>query len=145
MLNAVGRAALNAADGIHAATDVTGFGLAGHAAAMAEGSRVTVEIEFGALPVIEGSEPLAIPRYHSRATGTNRAHLVESERLRISTQDHPREAYAFDPQTSGGLLVAVAHDRVNRFIAERQSRGAAAASVVGHVLARDDSVAVVLR
>jgi selenide,water dikinase len=144
-LNAVGRDALNAAGGIHAVTDVTGFGLAGHGAEMAEGSGVTIEIELAALPVIEGSEPLVIPRYHSRATGTNRAHLDEGDRLRIASRDHPREAYAFDPQTSGGLLVAVAPDRVDRFVAELESRGAAAAAVVGRVVARIDAVAVVLR
>jgi selenide,water dikinase len=144
-LNAVGRAALNAAGGIHAVTDVTGFGLAGHAAEMADGSGVTVAIELGALPVIAGSESLAIPRYHSRATGTNRAHLAESERLQIASPAHPREAYAFDPQTSGGLLVAVAPECVERFVAELETRGAGAAAVVGRVLPRIDSIAVVLQ
>ena len=53
-LNAVGRDALRPAGGVHALTDVTGYGLAGHASEMAEGSRLTVELEVERFPVIEG-------------------------------------------------------------------------------------------
>src|SRR4051812_44296623 len=59
-LNVVGRDALRAVGGVHALTDVTGFGLAGHATEMAEGAGVTLEIDLGSLPLIEGAEPLAV-------------------------------------------------------------------------------------
>ena len=71
-LNAVGRDALRAAGGAHAVTDVTGYGLAGHALEMAEGSHLTFELDVSSLPVIDGAEPLAIPRYFTRASKSNR-------------------------------------------------------------------------
>jgi selenide,water dikinase len=143
-LNAVGRDACSAAGGVHAATDVTGFGLAGHAAEMAEGSGVTIEIETAALPVIEGSEPLAVARYFTRAYNTNRAYLAD--RLVLSTGVNPeRVDYAFDPQTSGGLLVSIAPETVDRFVSELNSRGARAAAIVGRIVSRQGPVAVVLR
>ena len=71
-LNAIGRDALRAAGGAHAVTDVTGYGLAGHAFEMAEGAGLTFELDVSALPVIAGAEPLAIPRYFTRASKSNR-------------------------------------------------------------------------
>jgi selenide,water dikinase len=142
-LNVIGRDACNAVGGVHAATDVTGFGLAGHAAEMAEGSAVTIEIDLAALPVIEGSEPLASPRYHTRAYHTNRAHLAD--RLMLTEGlDARRVDYAFDPQTSGGLLVSIAPDRVDHLVSELRARGAHAAAVVGRVVPRHGPFAIVL-
>jgi selenide,water dikinase len=143
-LNVVGRDASSAAGGVHAATDVTGFGLAGHAAEMAEGSAVTVEIDVAALPVIEGSEPLAVPRYHTRAYHTNRAHLAD--RLRLTDGlDAQRVDYVFDPQTSGGLLLSIAPERVDHLVSELRARGAQAAAVVGRIVSRQGPIAIVLR
>jgi selenide,water dikinase len=142
-LNAVGRDACNAVGNVHAATDVTGFGLAGHAAEMAEGSAVTIAIEVAALPVIEGSEPLAVPHYYTRAYHTNRAHLADRLRLTEGV-DAQRVDYVFDPQTSGGLLVSIAPDCVDRLVSELRARGAQAAAVVGRVMRRQDPFAIVL-
>ena len=86
-LNAVGRDALRAAGGAHALTDVTGYGLAGHALEMAEGAGLTFEIDVASLPVIEGAEPLAIPRYHTRASKSNRE-FVEG-RLQVDPRRRP--------------------------------------------------------
>ena len=105
---------------------------------------VTIEIEVAALPVIEGSEPLAVARYFTRAYNTNRAYLAD--RLVVSPGVNPeRTDYAFDPQTSGGLLVSIAPERVDRFVSELKSRGARAAAIVGRVVSRQGPVAVVLR
>jgi selenide,water dikinase len=142
-LNAVGRDAASAAGGVHAVTDVTGFGLAGHAAEMAEGSAVTIAIDVAALPVIEGSEALAVPRYYTRAYHTNRAHLAD--RLRLTEGiDAQRVDYVFDPQTSGGLLIAIAPDRADHLVSELRARGAQAAAVLGRVMPRQDPFAIVL-
>src|SRR3954454_25392810 len=86
-LNVVGRDALQAAGGAHALTDVTGYGLAGHAAEMAEGAGFTFEFEAAKLPVIEGAAPLAVPRYFTRASKSNRAFL--DGRLAIGPQADP--------------------------------------------------------
>lgn len=143
-LNAVGRDALRASGGVHALTDVTGFGLAGHASEMADGSGVTIAIDTKALPRIEGSEPLAIPRYYTRASTTNRAFLEGRLRLEGSADPIGVE-YAFDAQTSGGLLIAVDPASASHLIEELQARGAPAAAVVGHVVERQEEIAVILK
>jgi selenide,water dikinase len=142
-LNAVGRDALRAVGGVHALTDVTGFGLAGHAAEMAEGANLTIEIDLEALPLIEGVEPLAIPRYFNRASRTNRSSLEGRHRIG-SGADPVRLELAFDAQTSGGLLIAIAAEQAERLVAELRRREATAAAVVGRVTPRQGGIALVL-
>ena len=60
----------SAAGGAHAVTDVTGYGLAVHASEMADGSRLTLEIDLRSLPIIEGAEGLAIPRFFTRGAAS---------------------------------------------------------------------------
>ena len=145
-LNVVGRDALRAAGGAHAVTDVTGYGLAGHALEMAEGAGLTVEIDVAGSPLIEGAEPLAVPRYFTRASKINREFL--DGRLRIEpTADPRRVEFAFDAQTSGGLLIAIDPDHV-----DRPGRGAASPGRTrgggrrpGHRSARADGGRAALR
>ena len=140
-LNAVGRDALRAAGGVHALTDVTGYGLAGHACEMAEGAGLTFAIEVSKLPVIEGAEPLAVPRYYTRASKTNREFL--QGRLRTEPGVDPlRLEFAFDAQTSGGLLIAIAADHVALLIQQLRDRGASAAAIVGRVEKRSGDIAI---
>ncbi len=140
-LNAVGRDALRAAGGVHALTDVTGYGLAGHACEMAEGAGLTFAIEVRKLPVIEGAEPLAVPRYYTRASKTNREFL--QGRLRTEPGIDPvRLDFAFDAQTSGGLLIAIAAGRVSLLIQQLRDRGASAAAIVGRVEERTGDIAI---
>jgi selenide,water dikinase len=142
-LNAVGRDALRAAGGVHALTDVTGYGLAGHACEMAEAAGLTFVIETVKLPVIEGARPLAIPRYHARASKTNREFL--RGRLRTEAGIDPVQLeFAFDAQTSGGLLIAITPERVSHLIKQLHDRGASAAAIIGRVEARDGDIAVYL-
>ncbi len=140
-LNAVGRDALRASGGAHAVTDVTGFGLVGHAAEMAEGARLTFELDVASFPVIEGAEPLAVPRFFTRASTSNREFL--EGRLQIASGVEPvRLEFAFDAQTSGGLLIAVAPDHVEQLIQQLRDRGAPAAAVVGRVMERAGEIAI---
>jgi selenide, water dikinase len=143
-LNAIGRDAWRAAGGASAATDVTGFGLAGHATEMAEGARLTIAIDVAKLPRIEGTEALANPTFHTRATKTNRSFVAPRLRIEPSADALGLE-YAFDAQTSGGLLIAIAPDRVDRLLAELALRRSPAAAVVGRVLDRDGELALILR
>jgi selenide,water dikinase len=129
---------------VHALTDVTGYGLAGHACEMAEAASLTFAIEAAKLPVIEGAEPLAIPRYHTRASKTNRE-FVAGRLENDAGIDPVRLEFAFDAQTSGGLLIAIAADRVAQLIKQLQDRGTSAAAIVGRVEERDGNVAIRLR
>lgn len=140
-LNVVGRDALRAAGGAHALTDVTGFGLAGHAAEMADGSNVTIELDLNSLPLLEGVATLAVPRYFSRANRTNRDYVAERSETGPDA-DPTRVEFAFDPQTSGGLLIALDADRVESLLCELRSRDALAAAVIGRALPRQGDVAV---
>jgi selenide,water dikinase len=143
-LNLVGRDALRASGGAHAVTDVTGFGLAGHAGEMADGSGQTIELDLAALPLIEGAEALAVPRYFTRASKSNRVYL--EGRLEIAPEADPlRVEFAFDAQTSGGLLIALDPTRADRLLGELRQRGAMAAAVVGRVLPRQGTIALILK
>ena len=144
-LNAVGRDALNDAGGlgpVSALTDVTGFGLAGHALEMAEGSGKTIEIDISSLPIIAGTEPLAEAKFFTRASKTNREFV--GDRLEVGPGvDAFRLQYLFDAQTSGGLLIAIHPDHVGRLVESLKSRGAMSASVIGRVSERRGPIALV--
>jgi selenide,water dikinase len=143
-LNAIGRDALRASGGAQALTDITGFGLAVHALEMAEASGVAIEIDVDALPLIEGVEELATPRYFTRASVTNREYA--QDRLRIEPDTDPlRVEFAFDAQTSGGLLIAVAEDHAAALVAELLRRGARAAAMIGRIVERTNSPPLTLR
>jgi selenide,water dikinase len=103
------------AHGVTAATDVTGFGLAGHAAALARESRLTLEFELKALPLLPGALELA-ERFQARGLKANRREfepLVEYG----GRSEAARKALAYDPQTSGGLLLLVPEPEVEALIA----------------------------
>ena len=143
-LNAIGRDALRVTGGVHGLTDVTGYGLAGHASEMAEGAHLTLEIDVARVPLIEGALALAVPRYFTRASKSNREFL--DGRIRIESGVDPTLVeFAFDAQTSGGLLIAVAEGLAGRLVEELQTRGALASSVVGRVTDRQGPFSVVLR
>jgi selenide, water dikinase len=92
-------------DAVHACTDVTGFGLIGHAREMADGSHVTLCLEAAAVPVLDGALDLARAN-RSGGLGTNEAYF-RTRMTAAPTVDRDRLTLLFDPQTSGGLLVAV--------------------------------------
>ena len=140
-LNDIGQKAIREVGGAHAVTDVTGFGLAGHAFEMAEGSGTTLVIELSRLPLIRGVEPLARRPYLTRASATNEAFVSAGLRWEGEPDPVRREAF-FDAQTSGGLLVSVAADRAEALAASLRARGAAAAAVIGEVAPRGDAALV---
>ncbi len=142
-LNSVGQAAM-AQVGASAATDVTGFGLAGHAFEMAEGSRVTLVLELSRLPLLPGAERLAHKPYFTRASKTNAAYVEPG--LRVEGRVDPvRLEFFYDAQTSGGLLISVPAERAEALAENARKRGAAAACVIGEVVERQGGTALVLR
>lgn len=93
------------AAGVGAATDVTGFGLAGHLWEMASRSGVAVELEAGRLPIIPGALEAAADGFHTGGEGRNRSWLGENVSV-SPVVDSALASLVFDPQTSGGLLIA---------------------------------------
>ena len=132
-LNKSASAALAATGGVHACTDVTGFGLIGHATEMAEASGVTIELAAAALPLYDGVLDMAAAN-RSGGMLSNRTHFASG--LDAEGVDPALLDVCFDPQTSGGLLVALAPDAVSRAVAALEAAGDLAA-VVGDVRAHD--------
>lgn len=140
-LNRIGAEAATAA-GVKAMTDVTGFGLSGHSFEMATASGVTLHLQVSKLPRLAGTEALIEQGLFTRANKTNRAYV--EDRTRIEPDVDPKGIeYLFDPQTSGGLLIAVAADQCTNLIEECNAAGAAHASVIGRVEAASDHALVI--
>ncbi len=118
--------------GARAATDVTGFGLAGHALELAEASGATVVLELAKVPLLVGAEALARAGNQSRANKSNRDFTAPRTRVE-SDADELKLEFCFDPQTSGGLLIAIASDRADELVARCRAGGAPQADVVGFV------------
>ncbi len=122
---------------VHAATDITGFGLIGHASKMAEGSGVTLCIEESDLPLMAGA--LECCRAGMIPGGGMRNREFYGQRVRISDEvaDEIGEL-VFDPQTSGGLLIALPEEHAMKLLADFQATGNADAAIVGRVAARGE-------
>jgi selenide,water dikinase len=131
-LNVIGRDA-GRASAAHAATDVTGFGLAGHAGEMAEASGVTIVLEIQRLPILLGAAALAQAGNRTRASRTNREYTQPFTRIE-GAPDSLLTEFLFDPQTSGGLLLSVPADQAEVAVREARDRGATHACVVGTVV-----------
>jgi selenide,water dikinase len=118
--------------GVHAITDVTGFGLAGHALEMARGAGATVAIDWSRVPLLPGVADLAAAGFVTGASGRNWAGYGESVAL-ASGLPPTAQALVTDPQTSGGLLLACAPESVQDVLAVFQREGFAHAAVIGGV------------
>lgn len=130
------RAAMEAAleFDLHACTDVTGFGLAGHALELSKGSGRKIILNYDRLPLY----PFALEMYRKgETTGSNKPNRKLSEGLLEIKGGLSREEeeLLFDPQTSGGLLLSVPAAEAERLIKKLKDSGVEAASVVGEVTA----------
>ncbi len=138
-LNAIG-ADLAYDPAVHAMTDVTGFGLLGHALEMAKGACLRVEIDPAALPFLPEAEGLARSGVVSGASGRNWASYgaeVHAPGLDATLRD-----LLCDPQTSGGLLLSVAPEGVEAVLDQLRARGFHRAARVGGVIAGEPGVSV---
>ena len=125
---------------VSAATDITGFGLVGHASGMAAASGVTIVIDTAALPLLEGAVALASANVPG-GNKTNDAHF--GPRVRVGPAVTPAmRLVAFDPQTSGGLFLAVDAAATAHVLGKLTEAGIAA-PVVGRVERSDPSGALV--
>jgi selenide,water dikinase len=120
---------------VHACSDITGYGLLGHAAEMAMGSGVTFVLDSQALPLLPGALRLAEGGYLTGGCKRNRAYLEDKVVVGKGVAAALEEV-AFDPQTSGGLLMAVPAKRAGTLVARMHAEGLSAAAVVGHARER---------
>ena len=127
---------------VHACTDITGFGLIGHASEVAKASGVTVTLDAGSVPVFKGVLAVAALN-RSGGLGSNQDHFARSVTVAPGV-DPDREALLYDPQTSGGLLIAAGADAANR-VAEALAAARVPAFRIGTVGAARPGVLIVVR
>ncbi len=140
MLQSNGRAAtILRRYGVHAATDVTGFGLLGHLVEMVRASDVDVTVAIDRIPLLDGAR-------ESVAAGIFSSLQPQNLRLRRAISGletaakHPLYPLLFDPQTSGGLLAAVPLGAAEHCVAALRTAGYAAADVIGFVSVRSGAI-----
>jgi selenide,water dikinase len=121
----------------HACSDITGFGLLGHAYEMASGSGVTLVLESRALPLLPGARRLAREGCLTGGCRRNRDYLKEKITIGASVGQDLAEV-ALDPQTSGGLLIAVGKPDADALVERLRAKGVVAATIVGHATALQD-------
>ena len=130
-LNTLG-AELGEIAGVHAVTDVTGFGLLGHALEMSRGAGLTAEIDAGSPVLLPGVAALAQAGVRTGASTRNWASYGAAVRLPPELPEWRRDLLT-DPQTSGGLLIAVAADQASAVLELARGRGFDRAAMVGRM------------
>ncbi|GAB6851035.1 selenide, water dikinase SelD [Paraburkholderia kururiensis] len=123
---------LAALPGVHALTDVTGFGLLGHTLELARGAGLTARVRYADLPWLAGVEAFVREGVFTGASGRNWASYGEEVHLADSLPDVARTLLT-DPQTSGGLLVSCAPEAVNEVLAIFNADGFERAAVIGEM------------
>ena len=123
-------------DGVHAITDVTGFGLLGHLSEMCRGSRVSAKVDRTALPVFDGARRLLAEGVRTGASGRNWSAVQPHVHCPENWTDADRDMLC-DPQTSGGLLVACTPDAAPTVLETFRRHGHDAAAQIGQVQAGD--------
>ncbi len=128
-INKVG-ADLWAMPAVHSCTDVTGFGLLGHALEMARGAGLRARVKLADVPVLEGAAALAEAGFGTGASGRNWSSYADEV---VLPDDLPawRRGLLCDPQTSGGLLIAVAPEGADALLRHVRDGGFEQAAVIG--------------
>ncbi|MDN4607664.1 selenide, water dikinase SelD [Sporosarcina highlanderae] len=116
---------------VHAATDVTGFGLLGHATEMAKASTVGIRIFANQVPILPRTRELAEAGRIPGGTKNNHAHVADAVRYSIHI-DQIDQYILCDAVTSGGLLISVSSEHVDQMVAEMQENGVNA-TIIGEV------------
>jgi len=139
-LNKPGTALANMA-GVHALTDITGFGLLGHLLELARGAKLSAQLDMAAIPLLPGVEQLAHDGFFTGASTRNWDAYGKDVDLAASVKP-AQQALLTDPQTSGGLLVSCAADTVDEVLALFRREGFGEAAVIGKMAAGEARVKV---
>lgn len=119
--------------GVHAVTDITGFGLLGHALEMAEASGVGLLLRFADIPFMEDARQTTVAGFIPGGTRANLLH-VQPQVDFPAQMEHDDKLLLNDPQTSGGLLIAVASDKLDELLRVGNESGVFM-KVIGEVMA----------
>lgn len=114
---------------IHSCTDVTGFGLAGHALDMLSKSDLNLDLKLKSLPLMRGTRELASMGLVPAGAYSNKS--LYKGKIDGLEQDDPIHDFLFDPQTSGGLLLSVPPDRADNLLEFSRSSGFGKSAIIG--------------
>ena len=142
LLNMVGTTLATSEPSVHAITDVTGFGLLGHALEVARGSKLTVTIDATKVPMLPLAASLAEAGNVTGASGRNWASFGAAITLPGTMPEWQRHVLC-DPQTSGGLLISVTQERAAAVLETVKSVGFPSAAIIGSTKAGDGRLVVV--
>ncbi|HYD79157.1 MAG TPA: selenide, water dikinase SelD [Paucimonas sp.] len=120
--------------GVHALTDVTGFGLLGHLLELARGAQLTARLDMAKIPLLPGVAQLAEQGFVTGASGRNWAGYGHDVALAAAVSP-VQQMLLTDPQTSGGLLVSCSPDAADEVLAVFKREGFAHAAVIGEMAA----------
>lgn len=123
--------------GVTTATDVTGFGLMGHLSEMASQSKVTVEIYADQVPFFEGVLDCVREELISGAIERNREYAAQFVEVTEGMSEEA-EIALYDPQTSGGFLIAIGGDQGESFVKHLREEGLASAAIIGKVVSKSE-------
>ncbi|MGK0303563.1 MAG: selenide,water dikinase, partial [Planctomycetota bacterium] len=122
---------------VHAATDITGFGFAGHSCEMAQGTGLQLEVDTAMLPLMDGA--LDLVRAGSLSGGCARGKQHFGGRVQIeSSVDAALADLVFDAETSGGLLLAVPQDQAQKLSDRLRDAGVPSHAIAAHFVKRSD-------
>jgi len=133
---------LGCLDGVHAVTDVTGFGLLGHLMEMCKGSKLRARVDFSAIPLLTRAAEFVESGYITGASGRNWASYGHAVKITDSHVDLAKTLLT-DPQTSGGLLVSCAPDTVTEVLSIFLQQGFSHVSVIGEVFDGEPGIEVI--
>lgn len=123
--------------GVTTATDVTGFGLMGHLSEMVAQSEVTAEIYVDQVPFFEGVLDYVREELISGAIERNREYAAQYVEVTEDVSEDV-EIALYDPQTSGGFLIAVKEDHAEKFVTKLREKGLNSAAIIGKIIARSE-------
>ena len=127
---------------LHAATDVTGFGLAGHLFEVAAASRVAIRLDYSSLPIYPGTLEMYRKGGSTGSNLPNQKMVDHALKLRLRLAKHEKQIL-FDPQTSGGLLLSVPEVQADELVRALDAAGVTQAVRVGEVVAGPPALEIV--
>lgn len=129
--------------GVNSCTDVTGYGLVGHASEMALGSGVTLVIDSQSLPILGGTIELAgNKKNRPKSIGLTMSYLKENVSYSGRVGDEVKQII-FDPQTSGGLLISVPQDKVDPLM-DKLNKLSLPSALIGEVIGKKECISVIV-
>jgi selenide,water dikinase len=134
-----GAAQAMASSPVHACTDITGFGLVGHAAEMARGAGLSFHLNCSQIPLLPGAREYAAMGLIPAGAYCNRDHFGKATRFAPEVPEAERIIF-FDPQTSGGLLIALSPGEGESLLQTLRARGLPEAAIIGAVGPREEDV-----